>query len=410
MGFRNSILAGLTLIREAIRSQNYQPGVDGWAINADGTAEFSDLTVRSSNGSGDTIELVNGEVLVYDSGVLVGKLSASIPGLLIGQDTLPQVYVYSVAGIGRVEFDANSPAAGIRSALTMAIFDSGLPTENLSLQLQGPGVTGATDRVEFLLDSQNTDGSSQANIVGRVASGPSLFVWDRTGGGSFVRWVVTPPAGALSALSVIADGAHTGALVQVSKSGLNRFLVNRDGHLSVLPNGSASFAGIFMDTDNTQTAPLMRLMRDGADRHVVDREGVLTTYGGNAFTSWTPVVSGGGTATFTAIDGFYQRVGKMVFVQAYFSVNAAGSGATNVTMTLPVIPWRGGGVGSRRQNLPGGARDGAVAGAGPISGLVFGGGAGANLDRIVNSAGTDVTGAMLTASSIWTFEGWIRED
>lgn len=410
MGFRNSILAGLTLIREAIRSQNYEEGVEGWAINADGTAEFSDLTVRSSNGSGDTIELANGEVLVYDGGVLVGKLSASIPGLLVGRDTLPQVYVYSVAGIGRVEFDANSPAAGIRSALTMAIFGAGTPTENISLQLQGPGVTGATDRVELLLDSQNADGSSQANMVARIAAGgPNLFVFDRTGGASFVRWVVAPPAGSSSALSVQAQSGHTGALVQVSKSGLNRLLVNPDGHLSLLPNGSASFAVMYAETDLNQTAPYQRYVRDGNNMFVTDAAGVVQTYGANAFTTWTPTISGGGSATFTARDGFMQRVGKMVFVQAYFSVNAAGSGSTVVTMSLPISPWRGG-VNSRRQNLPGGARDGSVAGAGPISGLVFGGGSGAVIDRIVNSAGTDVTGAMLTAGSVWTFEGWLRED
>jgi hypothetical protein len=46
MGFRQAILAGVTLIREAIRSPDYVPGVSGWSINRDGTAEFSDTTIR----------------------------------------------------------------------------------------------------------------------------------------------------------------------------------------------------------------------------------------------------------------------------------------------------------------------------------------------------------------------------
>lgn len=407
MSFRNSILAGLTLIREAIRSQNYDPGVEGWAINADGTAEFSDLTIRSSNGSGDSIELENGEVLVYDNGTLVGKLSASIPGLLVGADGLPQVYVYSVAGIGRVEFDANSPAAGVRSALTMAIFNSGAPTENISLQLQGPGVTGATDRVELLLDSQNTDGSSQANVVGRVAGGPNLFVWDRQGSGTFVRWVITPPASASSPLWVNADAAHTGVLSLVSKGGVNHFVVANNGAVSVLPNGSAAVSCIFVNTDLGQTAPLLRLQRDSADAFVVDNTGRLTTYAGNGVTAYTPVITGGGAATFSTVDGWYQRVGKMIYVYAYFVVDVAGSGVAPIQVSLPTTPWRG--SANRRQSIPGAVRDGGVANPGPLAGIVFAGGAGATINRVVDAAGTDVLGGGLTAGSIWVFEGWYRE-
>jgi hypothetical protein len=40
MQFLSSILAGLTLVRQAIQSSNYVPGVSGWRISADGTCEF----------------------------------------------------------------------------------------------------------------------------------------------------------------------------------------------------------------------------------------------------------------------------------------------------------------------------------------------------------------------------------
>lgn len=68
MTFQNSILAGVTLIREAIQSQNYDPGVAGWQVAADGTAEFSDLTIRSSDGSGSTVTIVNGVITISDGG------------------------------------------------------------------------------------------------------------------------------------------------------------------------------------------------------------------------------------------------------------------------------------------------------------------------------------------------------
>lgn len=48
MPFRNPIVAGLTLIRAAIKSPNYSAGVSGWTINRDGSAEFNDVTARGN--------------------------------------------------------------------------------------------------------------------------------------------------------------------------------------------------------------------------------------------------------------------------------------------------------------------------------------------------------------------------
>lgn len=47
MPFDNPIVAGTTLIRDAIKSPNYESGVAGWSINKDGTAEFQDAIVRA---------------------------------------------------------------------------------------------------------------------------------------------------------------------------------------------------------------------------------------------------------------------------------------------------------------------------------------------------------------------------
>jgi hypothetical protein len=53
MGFTNPIVAGLTLIRQAIQSSNFLTGVAGWAINRDGTAEFNDAVIRGEIIVGD---------------------------------------------------------------------------------------------------------------------------------------------------------------------------------------------------------------------------------------------------------------------------------------------------------------------------------------------------------------------
>lgn len=46
MPFTDPIVAGTVLIREAIRSPNYVPGVSGWTINRDGSVEFMNGTFR----------------------------------------------------------------------------------------------------------------------------------------------------------------------------------------------------------------------------------------------------------------------------------------------------------------------------------------------------------------------------
>lgn len=48
MTFSNSVVGGITLVRPAIRSPNYVQGSTGWTINADGSAEFNNVTVRGS--------------------------------------------------------------------------------------------------------------------------------------------------------------------------------------------------------------------------------------------------------------------------------------------------------------------------------------------------------------------------
>lgn len=67
MPFSNPIIAGTKLIREAIESPNYVPGSMGWSINKDGTAEFSDLTVRGRFESSDP---VNGDVVIDDGQIV----------------------------------------------------------------------------------------------------------------------------------------------------------------------------------------------------------------------------------------------------------------------------------------------------------------------------------------------------
>lgn len=65
MAFANDVVGGNTLLRPAIQSPNYVPGVSGWTINRDGTSEFAGGTFR-------------GPVVVIDpaTGVVLASIGA----------------------------------------------------------------------------------------------------------------------------------------------------------------------------------------------------------------------------------------------------------------------------------------------------------------------------------------------
>lgn len=48
MPFGQPIVGGIVLVRPAIQSPDYQPGLSGWSINYDGSAEFNNITVRGT--------------------------------------------------------------------------------------------------------------------------------------------------------------------------------------------------------------------------------------------------------------------------------------------------------------------------------------------------------------------------
>ena len=63
MPFTNPLVAGTTLIRNAIQSPNYVAGVSGWAIMKDGSAEFNNVVVRgdfkASGSDGSFVEVIH---------------------------------------------------------------------------------------------------------------------------------------------------------------------------------------------------------------------------------------------------------------------------------------------------------------------------------------------------------------
>lgn len=83
MPFSNPVVGGENgeLIRSSIQSPDYVPGVSGWTINRDGSAEFNNVTIR--------LDLTTGSIVV-------------------GPDTGPQVVIRISGGTGLIQFPTNA--------------------------------------------------------------------------------------------------------------------------------------------------------------------------------------------------------------------------------------------------------------------------------------------------------------
>lgn len=100
-GFRDPIIgANFALIREAIRSRNYVPGVSGWSINRDGSAEFSDLTARGALDVGGI------------PGMWIGpRTHPDFPAALLAVNAIKAAIVY-YTDANNYEYDALSNGGG----------------------------------------------------------------------------------------------------------------------------------------------------------------------------------------------------------------------------------------------------------------------------------------------------------
>lgn len=127
MTFSNPIVAGDTLVREAIQSENYQTGVQGWRIEADGDAELSGVTLRGNLTSGG---FKNGDPMV--------AIDASGLGAWYGVGVRDDSTNFAAMKIlGRFEYDAGDDwisvsALGSPSVMMILRGDKGTNGGNLA--------------------------------------------------------------------------------------------------------------------------------------------------------------------------------------------------------------------------------------------------------------------------------------
>lgn len=106
MGFNNPIVGGTALRIPAIQSPNYNPGVAGWIIKIDGSAEFNNLTVRGTF-NGNNFILNSSGLFIYSGTPANGNLIASIAPTS-GTDSFGNTYLDGIVTYSGASFAALS--------------------------------------------------------------------------------------------------------------------------------------------------------------------------------------------------------------------------------------------------------------------------------------------------------------
>lgn len=373
--FYNPVTAGVVLVREAIQSQNYQPGVDGWTIDADGHAEFNDITIR-----GGTV--IGGTALYYDGTPALGNLIMSISADA-GTDSFGNAYVSGVGVYGDNDTVTALSVTGdqvqLRADATSYVADSTSP----GLQFTKATETGAGASITEYDDTFDR---------GLALASPS----DVAGGSSPEDFAFIQMIGKFSTVSQIALSATNINMVTDE--------VLATGTIISRPQSSTA-VGIIADNPSGTTADLLALRVDGDSKFTVDESGILQTYADNDFPTFVPTVNNGGTVTWTTRTGWYQKLGKMTFFNVKLVVNANGSGAGPVQVVLPftmnasidqevLVRWQETRIGYA---------------------VLFAGANSATFDRIRAQDGgatnqvVNITGADLLTGRTLTIQGWVRE-
>ena len=349
--FDNPVTAGVTLIREAIQSQNFVAGSAGWQIEADGDAEFNDVIIRGSTTTQGTLLFYTGTPAV---GNLFGSLSSSAGVDEFGNAYLAGITVYDNSGSG----------------LYTQLEPNGQMALGYTSQFDNPGLVSAFFN-GLMIASPYTNASPNDDPV-------------------FLSMIPGDTSGAGRGYCQISTG--TGFDSEFVTFGT-----------TIINTQETASTGLIVDQVTGATGSAMSLRKNGVSQLTVDPNGDIVTYSNNSFDTFTPTVTGGGAATFSTSSGLWARIGKMIFININLIVNVAGSGGAAVSVAGPTTIAR-----STRQLIP--AHCGGVAGpgAGEYSALCFTGGAGAVIDRL-SRGGVDLVGANLSAGANIVIEGWFRE-
>lgn len=149
MQFDDDPVGGVVLVRPAIQSPDYKPGVSGWAVKIDGSAEFNDVVIRGGTS-------VSGVGLYYNGTPGPGNLMLSIAGAP-GTDAYGNSYP-----AGLTLFDPDGSEIQLLSGNGASLY----------LTPQGaPGVTWAEGQITTTLGASDRPGVSVSSPAASTGVG-----------------------------------------------------------------------------------------------------------------------------------------------------------------------------------------------------------------------------------------------
>jgi hypothetical protein len=352
MAFQNSVVGGVTLVRPAIQSPDYVSGSSGWAVMLDGSAEFNDVVIRGGTS-------VSGTSLYYSGTPTAGNLIVSIAAAA-GTDEFGNAYPQ---GVG---LEGGSGKVTIYDATGTAVIT--LDGTNGLKAMRATGGQYVQIKPQAILSlghgSWTTEGDLHVDSGGLTLQSP----YGPVGlSGDQVRLFMHPGA---------SNGIAPGSVSVSSASG-------NPATLSVAGNLHAGGSGTEFQVDSTGTA---------------------TTYANNTWQTYTPVMTGAGSATWSSVTGYWRRLGDWIDMRAYFVFSGAGSGTTPVSVTAPTSIDR-----TTRQFVMCQLEQVVAGSAGWGAVVAFQSGSGNVFDRVRNPGNSNLTGADFTATSLVTVQGWYRQ-
>lgn len=172
--FQNIVVAGTKLVRDSIQSPNYVVGTTGWSVNQDGSAEFSNATIRGTiiAGGGNVVVNANG-LDVFDNTLpyeyLVNRSAGFYARNVPDDGGHTQMYPENVV------FYPQNPTPGGRSVTSGGLVNANVTTpsagvERVNLQLKSPAITTRPQAV-ILLEGESS-AADRAKIT--LGFGPAI--------------------------------------------------------------------------------------------------------------------------------------------------------------------------------------------------------------------------------------------
>lgn len=162
MPFANPILAGTTLVREAIRSPNFAAGVSGWSIDKTGAAEFNKATIRGSLRVTSFDDLYVSGPSLFDGSVEFASPNTTIEGApIIGgyHGKASVIITASTNGTAVVNFPAGAfsvppdvaltISSGSGSAIRATVFAVALSAAQMTIRVDLSGAATVTIPVHW---------------------------------------------------------------------------------------------------------------------------------------------------------------------------------------------------------------------------------------------------------------------